>query len=86
VVAVECGGANVKEESAMPGREQVSFQFKCSGCKQKGSVTWEEDENPVYGREPDFKSVSEGFRRSKKYDRPNHFGVVCKTCGIEVSY
>jgi hypothetical protein len=71
----------------MARRETVSFNLKCPKCGNKGEVTWEENENPVFtGLERDFKSVSDGFERSKAHDKGEQFGVICKKCKVEVPY
>jgi RecJ-like exonuclease len=71
----------------MARREEVSFNLKCPKCGKKGTITWTENENPVYsGLERDFGAVSDGFKRSKKHDRDDHFGVICAKCKTEVSY
>ena len=60
----------------MAKREQLTFKVKCPvGCQ--GTILIEEDENPIYGRRPEFISISDGFRRSPKDDKRNRFGITC---------
>lgn len=70
----------------MAGVEHVQWTVKCPKCERTGELVIEEDENPVFGRDPIIHSLPKGFKRAAKYDRKNHLGVACRKCGVEAKY
>lgn len=70
----------------MAGIECVPYNVKCPKCKRKGEVVIAEDENPVYGRDPEIESISKGFERAPQFDKDRHLAVACTKCGVEAKY
>lgn len=66
----------------MSKREKFSFELQCTKCRKTGSVTYEENSNPVYTNnlEREIILISEGFEKGNKKDSMGDFEIICSNC------
>ena len=72
----------------MSKREQYLCNLQCKKCGSKGSVTYEENENPVFSNSPErmIVSISKGFERGDNKDTTGDYEILCSTCKIPVAH